>query len=81
MSRMPIRARVIPSGGSVTLSPCRLSAVAASDGSGQGKITDAWGRQFHSPPNGIADWGAGTAPFIAGTVTAQDDTIAYFDFS
>ena len=77
---MAIRVRVIPSGGSTTLYPCRLSGVAASDGVGQGKITDAWGRQFHSPPNGIADFGAGTAPMIAGLVTAQDDTIVFFNF-
>ena len=70
---MAISARVIPSGGSVTLSPCRLAAV-------DGKITDKWGRQYHSPPGGLADFGAGTAPAIAGLVTADADSVVYFDF-
>ena len=70
---MPISIRVIPEGGSATLSACRLMAVA-------GELTDAWGRQFNSTPDGVADFGEGTAPLMWGTVTAQVDTVAYFKF-
>ena len=70
---MPISIRVIPEGGSATLSPCRLMAVA-------GELTDVFGRQFNSTPGGVADFGEGTAPLFVGTVTAQAATVAYFKF-
>jgi len=70
---MAFSSRVIPSGGSVTLDTCRLAAV-------DGKVTDKWGRQFHSPPGGLADFGEGTAPHLAGVVTAQAATVLYLNF-
>lgn len=74
-----ITTRKIPSGGSAFIYPARLAGVSGDpQGAGQGKITDAWGRQFHSPPSGIADFGAGTAPMVSGKITAQADTIVYF---
>ncbi len=76
---MAIRVRKIAAGGSATLPPCWLAAVEG-DGVAQGKITDKWGRKFDSPPSGVADFGAGTAPMIAGTVTASTNTLAYFNF-
>lgn len=73
MEGMAFSSRVIPSGGSVTLDTCRLCAV-------EGKTTDQWGRNFDSPPGGIADYGEGTAPHLAGTVTASEDSVLYLNF-
>lgn len=58
----------------MTLAPCKLASIGPN-----GSFTDADGNVYGAPSTG-ADWGAGTAPTISGTIVASVNTVAYFDF-
>ena len=68
--------RVIPAGGTITIGPCRLARVEEN-----GSFTDENSRTFAGAPTTGSDWGEGTAPAIAGRLTATVETIAHFKFA